>query len=129
MSTRADDITKLLNEIVEPVRKLNLLLTQDRVSYELIRGDTEALLMQKRKALEELDSIKAENERSKSMGNSIIDVAKEKADEIIGSANTKMAEAIKMVEQAQEYVKGIDKAYHEKLMTRLDMRFKKAIEK
>jgi hypothetical protein len=127
MSTRADDITKLLFGLVDPIQKLNVLLQQDRVSYELVRGDMESLLAKKAKAMEELRSIEKDNERARALADSILEVAKEQAAKIMSAANERQAEALRMVEDAKEYAKGIDKAYHENLMAKLDKKFDKTL--
>jgi hypothetical protein len=127
MSTRADDITKLLLGMVDPIQKLNMLLQQDRVSYELVRGDMESLKAKKEKALEELAFIEKENEKARALAASIVEVAKEQAAKVLEASNDKRLEALKMVEDAKEYAKKIDKAHHEKIMEKLDTKFDKVL--
>lgn len=127
MSTRGQDITKILNELVAPVQKLNILLQQDRVSYKMIEGDVESLLLKHKKLFAEMEDIKAENERAKVLGNSILEVAKESAAKIMADVNTKRVEALKMVEDAKDYATKIDKAYHQGLMEKLDSKFDKVL--
>lgn len=116
MATRGDDITKLLYDLVAPIQKLNLLLQQDRVSYELVRGDIESLLYKKKQGLEELEAIKQENERCRQLGAAILDAAKEQAAQIMVEVNRKRVEAEKLMKDAETHVKAADKKVHEQRM-------------
>lgn len=116
MSTRAEDITKWLLELVPIVEKLNMALLQDRVSYEMIRGDVQSLLAQKMKVFEEMGAIKEEIAQSKTQAKRIIETAEEAARGIVSDAKSIRADALKIRQEADEYMKKMDRKMNERVM-------------
>ena len=107
--TRVEDITETLNKMQPLIERANVLLKQERVSYELIRGDLEALTMRKSKALEELEMIKQNNEEAKKTAENIIALAKEEANKTIMTARELNVDALRRLDEIKEFCTGIDK--------------------
>lgn len=109
MATNAQDITVLLQKLVEPIQKLNVLLQQDRISYNMIEGEVESLRMKKEKALEEFRQLQTANAQLRITGDGILSVARKQAEEVMGTAKAKNTESLALLEEVRDYVKGLDK--------------------
>ena len=111
---RIDQITKELISFGKQAKKWGELLTTDLVSYELISGEIESLLIQKQKVFDENKiisddtlRIKKEIEESRNIAKGIIEVANEEKLKIV-------AEGVKEYEEMVGKIKALkDKALKE----------------
>ena len=100
---RVDEITELFKKHYEISKKLFDLLSTERTSYELIRGDIESALAKKTKLQEENRAIELQNVEFKILGKKIIDIAKEDAKHITQSAGLRNIEALQMLEEIEKF--------------------------
>lgn len=114
--TRGQEVVSKLMELQKVISDLNPLLSSERVSLEMVRGDIEALEMKKKKLLEENTAIEASNSMSKETGKRILATYKEKAEELHSAANERNITSMQMLESVKQFVEDVDKKRYKELV-------------
>jgi len=112
---RGQEITAKLQNLEKAIRELNPLLSSERVQFEMIRGDIEAMDLQKKKLLQENQTIEEANCRATETGEKILATYTEKADELHKAAQERNVESMQLLEKVKEFVKGQDKKMYREL--------------
>ena len=115
MPSRIEDITSTFKQIEPLIKRANSLLGMERVSYELIRGDTESALMQKQRALEEKQIIEQQNNATKSEGQRIKDTLVEEGKKYLETQQKLCADAIALLDEVKDFCKGIGRKKFQEL--------------
>jgi len=107
---RAKAITELLRSLKTSTEKVIEVLGPEGVSYELIRGQLEALRMEKARMIEENNRMAEENKSAAERAKKIVDLANEEAKKLIEAKRQLFAEAQRRLEEVKQFCQGVDKA-------------------
>lgn len=116
---RIGEVNKLFKELGEVATKVYKLLGQEEFSYELIRGDLEAVRLRKQKLVEELNMVESQVKLNQETAEKIISTANEKAQEIIDAAHAKNTEAFRLLEEVKKFCAGVDRKRQVELKDRI----------
>jgi len=106
---RVHEVTQLLGKLKEVVTDVHRLLEPERVTYELVRGDTEAQIGKKDKLLKENEVIQRQIDASRGTADSIIQLAKEEGMKITIEKEKVLTEAITLLETVKQFVTEVDR--------------------
>ena len=107
--SRPGQITDMIKDVSVRLGKLYDVMGQERVSYELIRGDIEAWKGK-------LNTIKSEHSQweqqiklKQEMADKIIEVAKEEAKKFIDASHERNGISLRLLEEVKAFCSGVDK--------------------
>ena len=112
---RTTEITKLLEQAKPVLARLNDLLKQERISYELIRGDLESAELKKNKLLDENNMIRKDNDEKIKEANGIVENANTKAAEILKSSRDLNVQSLKLLDSVKVFCKAMDRKHSKEL--------------
>src|SRR5258708_7529181 len=96
---RGQEITQKLQNLKKATDELLPLFGAERVSFELIRGDIEAMEEQKKKLLDERNLIDESNKQAIATGEKIVATFQEKADELVKAAHDRNVESMQLLDK------------------------------